>query len=593
MAQREKKRPGENMNADSISHWFDRTFLELGRQFRWSYLPPLMVYFAAGVSALTAIVGTFFVKEYLDLPAGFIAGLAFWAGIPWVLKMPLGHLVDLIWRWKSLLVYLGAALIALSLGIMYSLIGHTETMTGLLSAESWYVMSVLLAPTGYVIQDVVADAMTVEAVPIVNERGEPLPDSEIKKMHTTMQTLGRIAIGVGLIGVAALNITLFSGVEEMSVMEKSAIYARIYLLALVIPVISVMGVILGGVSLRLRARKLRQQKFDENTIESMLYQPGETTSPNWWIFGGSLVFVAFTLSMGLGQVPFAQEIVLLGSLAIVLFIMYRLILELDPAERRAFVGTAFIIFAFRAVPLPGPGATWFEIDILGFDQQFLSVLSLVTSALALVGMVLLRPLIATKSIAYMIAILTIAAGILSLPNIGLYYGLHEWTGPRTGGIVDARFIAIMDTAIESPLAQIAMIPMLAWIAGNAPAHLKATFFAVVASFTNLALSASSLGTKYLNQIFVGTRRSCVAATRPGVWPVRLRGLHGHGPVASSLLPASAPATDSASAPKLPGQSRFPSTRTKLAPPSRRSPPDKRDSLPGVRRSAVRAGFRGR
>lgn len=493
------------MKADSISRWFDRTILELGRQFRWSYLPPLMVYFAAGVSALTAIVGTFFVKEYLDLPAAFIAGLGFWAGIPWVLKMPLGHLVDLIWRWKSVLVYLGAALIALSLGIMYSLIGHTETMIGLLSAETWYVMSVLLAPTGYVIQDVVADAMTVEAVPIVDERGEPLPDSESKKMHTMMQTLGRIAIVLGLIGVAALNITLFSGVDEMSATEKAAIYAKIYLLALVIPVISVMGVILGGLSLRLRARKLRQQEFDENAIESMLYQPGEATSPNWWIFGGSLVFVAFTLSVGLGQVPFAQEIVLLGSLAIVLFIMYRLILELDPAERRAFVGTAFIIFAFRAVPLPGPGATWFEIDILGFDQQFLSVLSLVTSALALAGMVLLRPLMATKSIAYVVAILTIAAGVLSLPNIGLYYGLHEWTGPRTGGLVDARFIAMIDTAIESPLAQISMIPMLAWIARNAPAHLKATFFAVVASFTNLALSASSLGTKYLNQLFIVTR----------------------------------------------------------------------------------------
>jgi BT1 family len=50
-----------------------------------------------------------------------------------------------------------------------------------------------------------------------------------------------------------------------------------------------------------------------------------------------------------------------------------------------------------------------------------------------------------------------------------------------------------------------MIPMLAWIARNAPGHLKATFFAVMASFTNLALSASSLLTKYLNQIFVITR----------------------------------------------------------------------------------------
>jgi hypothetical protein len=50
-----------------------------------------------------------------------------------------------------------------------------------------------------------------------------------------------------------------------------------------------------------------------------------------------------------------------------------------------------------------------------------------------------------------------------------------------------------------------MIPLLAWIARNAPAHLKATFFAVFASFTNLALSASALGTKYLNEAFVVTR----------------------------------------------------------------------------------------
>jgi hypothetical protein len=75
----------------------------------------------------------------------------------------------------------------------------------------------------------------------------------------------------------------------------------------------------------------------------------------------------------------------------------------------------------------------------------------------------------------------------------------------TGGVVDARFIALIDTALESPLGQISMIPMLAWIANSAPAHLKATFFAVMASFTNLALSLSQLGTKYLNEIFVVTR----------------------------------------------------------------------------------------
>jgi len=83
--------------------------------------------------------------------------------------------------------------------------------------------------------------------------------------------------------------------------------------------------------------------------------------------------------------------------------------------------------------------------------------------------------------------------------------MHIWTASVTGGVVDAQFIAIVNTTLESPLGQIAMIPMLAWIANSAPAHLKATYFAVMASFTNLALSLSQLGTKYLNQIYLVTR----------------------------------------------------------------------------------------
>ena len=491
--------------AGALGRWFDATVLDLGRQMRWSYLPPLMVYLAAGVSGLTAIVGTFFVKDYLGLSAAFIASLAFWAGIPWALKMPLGHLVDLIWRWKALLVYLGASLIALSMAIMYALIAHTASMASIMSIDAWYVLSVLLAPTGYVVQDVVADAMTVEAVPLTDAAGQPFAEREIKSMHTTMQTLGRFAIIGGFAAVAAVNIVLFADVETLSEAGKAAIYADIYLLALIIPLISVAGVTLGSVLLRVRWHRLRHQGFDEARIDAMLFAPAQRTEPNWWIFGGSGAFVVFTLAVGLGNVPFAQEIIFTGSMAIVVFLMHRLLLELAPDVRMALVGTAIIIFVFRAVPLPGPGATWFEIDVLGFDQRFLSILSLITSALALAGMLVLRPIMARKSIAYVVALLTIAAGVLSMPNIGLYYGVHVWTGDWTGGIVDARFIAVLDSALESPLSQIAMIPMLAWIAKNAPAHLKATFFAVMASFTNLALSASSLLTKYLNQIYVVTR----------------------------------------------------------------------------------------
>ncbi|MCP4318613.1 MAG: folate/biopterin family MFS transporter [Hyphomicrobiales bacterium] len=483
----------------------DAILADLFRQFRWSYLPPLMVYFAAGISGLTGIVGTFFVKEYLGLSAAFLAGLAFWAGIPWALKMPLGHLVDLIWRWKALLIYVGAGLVTMSLMIMFALITRTDQMAAIMPISAWYVLSVILAPSGYVVQDSVADAMSVEAVPRHAPGGRELGETEVKALHTTMQTLGRIALISGLVAVALLNIVMFDGVEEMTRVQKSGIYARIYIMALVIPVISISGVLLASILKSRRRAALRQRDLDTEAIDAMIDRPAEPVEPNYWYFIGGGAFVVLTLLVGLSGISFSQEIVFVGSMAIVLALMRQLLAVLEPAKARALIGTAIIIFVFRAVPLPGAGATWFEIDVLGFDQQFLSVLSLITSILTLAGMIVLRPLIASKTITDIVILLTIAAGILSLPNLGLYYGLHHWTGPLTGGVVDARFIAVMDTAVESPLGQIAMIPMLAWIAKNAPYELKATFFAVMASFTNLALSASSLLTKYLNQIFVITR----------------------------------------------------------------------------------------
>lgn len=464
-----------------------------------------MVYLAAGIAGITAIVGTFFVKEYLGLSAAFLSGLAFWAGLPWALKMPLGHLVDLIWRWKALLVYLGAALITASLTIMYALITSFSAMSAIMSVEAWYVLAMLLAPCGYVVQDSVADAMSVEAVPRLDASGNTISEADAKKLHTTMQTLGRIALISGLVCVAVLNIVMFAGVEQSSQAAKADVYAQIYLMALAIPAISISGVLLAAFLKHRHKARLRAAGVSEAKITATLERPGEDTKPNYWYFGGGIGFVALTLAVGLSNIRFSQEIVFLGSMTIVLFLMSRLVKELDPARARALCGTAIIIFVFRAVPLPGPGATWFEIDVLGFDQQFISVLTLITAGLTLTGMIVLRPLIASRTIAYIVALLTIASGILALPNIGLYYGLHHWTAPLTAGIVDARFIAILDTAIESPLGQIAMIPMLAWIAKNAPSNLKATFFAVMASFTNLALSASALLTKHLNQLFVVTR----------------------------------------------------------------------------------------
>lgn len=491
-----------------ILDWIDRTILALGREMRLSYLPPLMVYMAYGISGLTGIVGTFFVKDYLGLSASFLAALGFWAGIPWALKMPIGHTVDLLWRWKSWLVGLGAGLLAASLAIMAALIGNREAMTAILSAEVWFVLSTLLAPIGYVVQDAVADAMTVEAVPRVDERGQPFDEPTRKLMHTTMQTLGRVAIVGGGILVSIINVYVFTGVEGLPQTEIVRLYRQVYLMALVIPFVSVLGVGLAWWLQRRHKGQLIRQGVSPEQAEKMVTvrdESREPTKPNWWILGGSLAFVLFTLTVGFGGFAYSEEIVFVGSMAIVLFLMGRLVGELESDKRFTLVGTAVVIFIFRAIPGTGPGTTWWMIDQLKFDQQFLSVLSLIESTLTLAGMFVFRRFMAERSIAYVVGFLTVIGTVLTLPIVSMYYGLHEWTARLTAGIVDARFIALIDTALESPLGQISMIPMLAWIANSAPANLKATFFAVMASFTNLALSFSQLGTKYLNEIFIVTR----------------------------------------------------------------------------------------
>jgi len=492
--------------------WVDVNILALGRELRLSYLPPLMVYVAYGISGLTSIVGTFFVKDYLGLSASFLAALAFWAGIPFVLKMPVGHLVDLIWRWKSWLVFLGASLIAASLLIMVGLLTDRAAMTAVMPAEAWFVLSALLAPVGYVIQDVVADAMTVEAVPRVDESGKPVPQETRKLMNTTMQTLGRVALIGGLALVAAINLYMFSDVERLTEAEKIDTYRRIYLTAIAIPFVSVAGVAFAFFLRRRDLARLVARGIDPAEARKLLLEPAERPAPNWWILGGSLVFVAFTLVMGMSRATYNQEIIFAGSLAIVVFLIGKLTRELEPEARATLLGTAIVIFIYRAVPNPGEGLTWWMIDELKFDQRFLAVLDLIAGVLTLFGMFLFRRFMAVRSIVYVVGFLTIAGAVLSLPVLGLYYGLHHWTMAATGGVVDARFIVIVNTALASPLGQIAMIPMLAWIANSAPSNLKATYFAIMASFSNLALSASQLGTKYLNEVYVVSREVKDAAS---------------------------------------------------------------------------------
>jgi hypothetical protein len=481
---------GARATLDRLWSWFRVDFLGIFREMRVGYLPPLMVYLAAGVSGFTGIIESFFVKQELGLSAAFLAGLGFWAGLPWALKMPIGHLVDLFWRRKYFFVYFGALLMAASLLIMVGLTGHKAWMTGILPADVWYVLATLLAPIGFVFQDVVADAMTVEAVPARNADGSPIPEKELQRMHVTMQTLGRIAI----IGGAAL----VAGVGGW--LAKTLSYEIMYRASLVIPVVSVLGVTLGEFN---RRAGLRRSGVSAAESRGARPEPGPKPKPNWAILGGSAAFVAVSLFLGLSEFAAKMEAIFCGSLAVIAFLIRQLLQGMPPAKRREIVGIALIVFMFRAMPGTGAGSSWWQIDALGFDEAFFGTLRQVSSILAILGMFALRGWMSHRPIPYLVVFLSVYNALLMLPFIGMFYGLHEWTERVLG--FGAHAIAIVDTLADSPLGQVAMIPMLAWIAREAPQAQKATYFAVMAAFTNLALSAASLGTQYMNRIFIVER----------------------------------------------------------------------------------------
>jgi len=475
--------------------WFISDFLGIFREMRVSYIPPLMVYLAAGVSGFTGIIESFFVKEQLGLSAAFLASLGFWAGLPWALKMPIGHLVDLYWKHKSFFVYFGALLMAVGLLIMVGLTGHKEAMAAILPLEIWYIVSSLISPIGFVFQDVVADAMTVEAVPRHDENGTPIPEKDLQRMNVTMQTLGRIAIIGGSALVAGIGGWL----------AKATSYAVMYEVSLLIPLISVAGVTFGDVNLILRRRRYRQSGFSRQDIGRMLHPEQPELKPNWTILGGSAAFVAASIYLGLSQFAAKMETIFCVSLLLIGYLIHQLLREMGPAKRREIIGIAIIVFVFRAMPGIGAGASWWQIDVLRFDEAFFGTLRQISSILAILGMFALRDWMSRRPIPYLVVFLSVYGTVMMMPFVGMFYGLHVWTEKVFG--FGAHAIALIDTMADSPLGQVAMVPMLAWIAREAPENQKATYFAVMAAFTNLALSAASLGTSYMNKIFVVGRGS--------------------------------------------------------------------------------------
>jgi hypothetical protein len=434
--------------------------------FRLRYLPLVMVYFAYGALGIIDVARDMWIKERLTLSPAELAGIGVWLSLPWTIKMVFGEMVDSI-------PILGSQRKA------YIVIGATFTASGLIvlagAAGGWllfarpdhlYLLGALLIVIGTVIQDVVADAMSTEVVARVDASGQPRPDADVRAELGMVQVLGRLALSFGILAVAGTSGWLAGVLDRETV----------FLLGLFVPAISVSGVLLIG---------------------SEQATPRE---PDWRILGGGIAFGAAVLAIALGGIPFGQEVIFVLSMSVIIAMLAFVTRELDERSRRAIVFTTIIIFAFRATPGVGDGYFWWTLDVLKFDEAFYGTLRQTGAILAFAALWVFSKQLTEYSVTTVLFWIAVAGAILSLPNIGLFYGLHHWTEANFG--FGARTIALVDAATASPFAQLSMVPLLTLIAYYAPAGHRATWFALMASLMNMALVAGQLQTRYLNQVFV-------------------------------------------------------------------------------------------
>jgi hypothetical protein len=435
------------------------------RAMRLTYVPLLMVYFAYGALGLIDVTRDILIKEQLTLTPSELAAILVWLTLPWTIKMVFGELVDCVALFGSrrrVYLLIGASLTASG---MLTLAAAAGTWFAQANPARLYVLGMLLIVIGTVLQDVVADAMSTEVVDRLDSNGNPRPDAEVRAELGMVQVLGRLALSIGILAVAGLSGWL----------AKILGRETVFLLGLVVPAISLTGVLL---------------------IRS---EAGEPRPIDWRLLGGGLGFGAVVLAIALGGVPYSQELIFLISMAVICTMLVFVTRELDHRTRMAIFYTSLIIFAFRATPAVGDGYFWWTLDILKFDEAFYGTLRQTSALIGFAALWLLSRPLTQYSVTRTLLWITILGSILSIPNIALYYGLHEWTENRFG--FGARWIALVDAATTSPFAQLSMVPLLTLVAYYAPPGHRATWFALMASLMNLALIAGQLQTKYLNQVF--------------------------------------------------------------------------------------------
>jgi MFS family permease len=436
---------------------------------RRRHIPILGTYFGYGALGFTAVAETLWQKDALGISAAALASLAALFALPWSVKVLFGLLVDSISFARSSRrgwLLCGSGLVAAG---MLLHIGNASGAIGFGSVVLQFGIATLLITTGVVLQDVVADALTSDIVPRVEADGSPRTQQAIIQEMAMVQVMGRFTL--------LLSMALVAWVAEWA--AASLPITIVYAIGLAIPCLTAAAALFGEIP------DVKQAPID------------------WMMLAGAAVIAAIVFASLTGKIAQAQEIVFVVSLLVVGGLLWRLSGELDPAVRNTALAFAVVAFAMRASPSIGEGYYWYSIDVLKFDQAFLSRLAAISSSVGVVGLWVMSQIISRNKQSRVLLWLVLVYPLLALPTLATVLGLHHWTEASFG--IGAREIAQFETSFDLRVTNLMMIAMLTLTAFYAPEARRATWFTLMASVINLGLSAGALQTKYLNWLFPVTR----------------------------------------------------------------------------------------
>ena len=423
------------------------------------YSPLLMIYFAVGFGGIAAVTNTFFLKDVVSLTAAQLISLGIWTGLPWSIKMVFGALIDGVPIFgcnRKNYIYLGNTLIVLgTLGMVDH--ASTQYIFSQIGEYLGLLLTGLLSTLGVVVADIVADTMAIEVV-----EDSPQRDKELGMV----QVLARLSLSTGALLGAALTGPLAAALTPMYV----------YAITLVCPLLSTLA-----------------------TVFTKLQKAAHASVLNKSILVGGLAYGLVCILSGMFLGEYSQLVVFCVAIGTISFMMRSVFQDMPANTVKSFVMAMIAIFLFRTVPGIGPAGGWFYIEHLGFDAHFLGVLSIVAAVASFGTLWLLADSITNHSIFKTMLVLTGLSTILSLPDILVYYGVHEMMG------ISARAMILADTALIGPLGQLSMIPLGVLIARNAPAKTRAVYISLTASLMNISLVGGDLVTKQLNEMFTVTR----------------------------------------------------------------------------------------